>query len=124
GGRVADGGADRVAEVGRQPAVLDLQHLVPATCLVETERGAVLELRERVLELVAVVEDVAGREDRLQRRIRDAADAAERVRDLARLRLDLRLVREILEAAAAPRPIVRAPGLPPERARRQDLPGA
>src|SRR5262249_57659256 len=94
---VADGVADRVAEVGRQPAVLDLQHLVPATCLVETERGAVLELRERVLELVAVVEDVAGREDRLQRRIRDAADAAERVRDLAPLRLDPRLVRAILE---------------------------
>ena len=39
------------------------KHLVPATRLVEAERRPVLELRERVLELVAVVEDLVRRQD-------------------------------------------------------------
>src|SRR5262245_35814883 len=66
----------------------------------EAERRSVLGLGERVLELVAVVERVVGRQDRLERRLGDAADAAQSIGDLGRLRLDLRLVREVLEAAA------------------------
>ena len=46
---------DRVPELCRQPAALDLEHLVPSPCLVEPERRPVFELRERVLELVPVV---------------------------------------------------------------------
>ena len=37
---VAHGVADRVAEIGRQPALLDLEHLVPAARPVEAERRA------------------------------------------------------------------------------------
>src|SRR5207253_8075065 len=59
---LAHGVANRVAEVGRQPAALDLEHLVPAPGLVEPERRPVLELPERVLELVAIVEDIVGRQ--------------------------------------------------------------
>ena len=105
---VADGVPDRVAEVGREPALLDLEHLVPAAGPVEAERRAVLGLRERVLELVAVVEERLGRDDRLERRVGDPADPRERVADLLRLRLELRLVREVLEAAAAAGRVVRA----------------
>ena len=76
---VAHGVADRVAEVGRQPAALDLEHLVPAARPVEAERGAAGRGRERVVELVAVVEDALGREDRLERRLRNAAEPAQRV---------------------------------------------
>ena len=42
--------------------------------------------RERVLELVAVVEDRLGRDDRLERRLRDPGDPAQRVRTCALLR--------------------------------------
>src|SRR5205807_7531585 len=68
-GPLANGIANRVAEVGRQPAALDLEHVVPTSGLVEAERGPVLELCERVLELVAVVEDLLGGDERLERRI-------------------------------------------------------
>ena len=37
---LADGLADRVAEVGREPAALDVEHLVPAAGPVEAERRA------------------------------------------------------------------------------------
>jgi hypothetical protein len=53
------------------------------------------------------VEDRLGGDDRLQRRVGDAPDAAERIGDLLRLAsicasyASLRLVREVLEAAAA-----------------------
>ena len=100
-GPVADGVADRVADVGREPAPLDLQHLVPAPRLVEAERRARRRLRERVLELVAVVEDLFGGDDRLQRRLCEASDPLERVPHLVVLRGDLCLVGEVLEAAAA-----------------------
>src|SRR5581483_12238223 len=96
------------AEVGRQPAALDLEHLVPAARLVKAERRPRRRLRERVLHLVAVVEGVVGGDDRLERRLRDPADAAERVVHLRRLRLDLRRVGEALEAAAAAGGIVGA----------------
>src|SRR5580765_8673215 len=99
-GPVAHAVANRVAEVRREPAALDLEHLVPAASLVEAERRAVGRLRERVLQLVAVVEDRLGRDDFLERRLLDAAEPAQRVQDLSLLLLELRLVREILEAAA------------------------
>ena len=120
---VAHAVADGVAEVGREPAALDLEHLVPAARLVEAERGAGGRPRERVLELVAVVEDRLGRDDLLERRLGDAAEAAQRVRDLALLLLELHLVGEILEAAAAAGGIVRARRLDALRARRENVDG-
>src|SRR5262249_62342779 len=57
-----------VAELGRQPALLDLEHLVPPACLVKADRRPVLELREGVFELVPVVEDLLRGDDRLDRR--------------------------------------------------------
>ena len=51
---VANGEADRVPEVGRQEALLDPDHLVPAPRTMEPEIDPVLALRERVLELVPV----------------------------------------------------------------------
>ena len=81
------------------------------------ERRPVFGLRERVLELVAVVEDLLRREDRLERRLREPADAAQRVGDLRLLRLDLRLVGEILEAAAAAGRVVRARRVDAQRRR-------
>jgi hypothetical protein len=118
---LADGVADRVAEVRRQPALLDLEHFVPAARFVEAERRPVLQLRERVLELVAVVEDVVRGHDRLERQLRDAADAAQRVGDLRRLRLHLCLVGEILEPTAAAGGVVRARRVDALRARVQHL---
>src|ERR687887_625022 len=59
---------DRVPELGREPATLDVEHLVPAAGLVEAENRPFRAWRERVLELVAVVEALNGGEDRLERR--------------------------------------------------------
>ena len=59
-----------------------------------------------------------GREDLLERRVGDAAEADERVAHLLVLRRDLRLVGEILEAAAAARREVGARRVDPRRARR------
>src|SRR6185437_7350315 len=95
--RVANG----VADVGREPAFVDLKDLVPATRLVKAERRAVLQLRERVLELVAVMEDLVRGQELLERRLCESSDPAKRIRDLIVLRLCLRLVGEILEAAPA-----------------------
>ena len=120
-GPVAHGVADRVAEVGREPAAFDLEDLVPASGLVEPERRAVLELGERVLELVAVVEDRLRGDDRLERRVGQAPDPAERVRDLRLLRGNLRLVGEILEPAAAAGRVVRTRRVDPLRARPEHL---
>ena len=54
---VADRVADPVAEVGREPAALDRQHLVPAAGAMQPELGVPSGAgRERVLHLVAVVE--------------------------------------------------------------------
>ena len=108
---VADGIPDRVAEVGRQPAFLDLEHLVPAPGLVEAERRAGGRLRERVLELVPVVERRGRGEDRLERGVGETADPDECVAHLCFLRGDLHCVVEILEAAAAAGRVVRARGL-------------
>ena len=105
---VAHGVADRVAEVGRQPALLDLEHLVPAARPVKSERGPVRRLGERVLHLVAVEERGRRREDRLERRLGDPGDPREGIPHLGLLRGDLALVREILETAAAARRVVGA----------------
>ena len=118
---VAHAVADRVAEIGRQPAALDLEHLVPAPRLVKAERRPVRCLRERVLELVAVVEDRLGGNDLLERRLGDPSEPAQRVLHLPLLLLELRLVREILEAAAAARGIVRARRLDALRPRREHV---
>jgi hypothetical protein len=112
---------DRVAEVRRQPALLDLEHLIPAAGLVEAERRPVRVLRERVLELIAVVEDRLGREQRLKRGLGDPAQADERLPHLRLLRGDLGLVGEILEAAAAAGGIVRAGRVDPLRARADEV---
>ena len=93
--------ADRVAEVGREPAAVDLEHLVPPPRAVEAERRAVLGLRERVLELVAVAELLDGGDDLLERRVGEPGEALQRVADPLLLRGELRRVGEILEAAAA-----------------------
>ena len=114
---------DRVPEIGRQPAAPDVEHLVPAPGAVEAEGRPLRGLRERVLELVPVVEDGLGRHDRLERRIIEPADPAQRVLDLLGLGRDLRLVREILEAAAAAIRVVLARRLDPRRARLDDLDG-
>src|SRR5581483_1203480 len=97
----AHGATDAVAEVGGEPAPLDVEDFVPAAGAVESERRPVGCARERVLELVAVVEDpgLAG-DDGGERRLGDAADALQRVAHLLVLLLQLLLVREILEAAA------------------------
>ena len=73
--------------------------------------------RERVLELVAVVEHLDRRDDRLERGLRDPADPPERIGDLLLLGGDLRLVGEILEAAAAAGRVVRARRVDAQRAR-------
>ena len=78
-------------------------------------------LRERVLELVAVVEDLDGREDRLERRLRQPADPPERLAHLLLLGRDLRLVGEILETAAAAGGVVDARRLDPLRPLPDDL---
>ena len=105
---VADGVPDRVAEIGREPALLDLEHLVPAAGLVKAERRAGRRLRERVLELVPVEERRCGGENRIERRLGDAADPLERVSNLVFLRRRLHRVVEILEAATAAGRVVRA----------------
>ena len=97
----ANGKPNRVADIGRQQALLDSDDLVPASGAVEPEVESVLGRREGVLELVAVSELGGRRHDRLERRLREAADAHESVAYLALLLRDLHVVREILEATAA-----------------------
>ena len=113
--------ADRVPEVGREPAALQVEHLVPASGTVQTEPGADRRVGERVLELVAVVEDRLGRERRLQLDVTQPADPGERVGHLPAFRLELRLVREILVAAAAARREVDARRIDPRRAGLENL---
>ncbi len=60
----------------REPALLDLEHLVPAAGLVQAERGRAVRLGERVLHLVAVVELRDGGHDRLERKRRRGRPAA------------------------------------------------
>ena len=119
---VADGVADPVAELVGEPAALDLEHLVPAAGPVEAERRTLGRRGERVLELVAVVEDLRlARKDRLERRLGDAREPLQRVAHLHLLLLELRLVGEILEAAAAARGEVRARRVDALGPRPQDL---
>src|SRR4029077_14528487 len=54
------------------------------------------------------MEDLVRRQEFLERRLRESSDPAERIGDLIVLRLCLRLVGEILEAAAAAGPKVMA----------------
>ena len=63
------------------------------------------------------MEDRLGGDDLLERRLGDAAEPAQRVLDLPLLLLELRLVREILEAAAAAGGVVRARRVDALRAR-------
>ena len=71
---VANRIAEVVAEVGGEPALLELEHLIPAAGPVQAERRTGRRLRERVLHLVAVVEDL-GLDDRSpERRLGDARD--------------------------------------------------
>ena len=115
------GGADRVAEVGRQPAAVDLEHLVPAARPMEAERGAAGRGRERVVEPVPVVEDLLGRKQRLERRLRNPADPPQRLAHLVRLGRGLHLVAQVLKAAAAARGEVVAGRLDAVGARLDDL---
>src|SRR5207248_8850455 len=100
-GPVPDRVPNRVHEVGADPAALDLEHLVPATRPVETERWAGGRGRDRILHLVAVVELLDRRLERLERRLGDPADPAQRVQNLVVLGRGLRVVGEILETATA-----------------------
>src|SRR5204862_3379984 len=120
---LADRVPNRVAEVGRQPAFLDLEHLVPAACSVEAERGPVGRGRERVLQLVAIEELRLGRQDRLEGWLGDPTDPPERVAHLLLLRLELCVVGKVLEAAAAASGIVGTGGVDAFRARLDDLDG-
>src|SRR5437773_3777723 len=106
---LAHGVAQVVAEICRQPALADVEHLVPPSRPVEAERRAFRRPRERVLELVAVVEDLrlAG-ENLLEWRLRDPGEALQGVAYLRLLLRELRLVAEILEAAPAARGEMRA----------------
>jgi hypothetical protein len=113
--------ANRVAEVGGEPAALDVEHLVPAARTVEAERDLSVVLRERVLELVPVVENRSGGDDRLELEAVEAADAGEGVGDLGLLRRGLRLIREILEAAAPASGVMSARRLDARRAGFHDL---
>ena len=117
-----DGVANPVAEIVGEPALLDLEHLVPAAGAVEAERRPVGRLGERVLELVAVVEDLrlAGK-DRLERRLGDSREPLQRVAHLHPLLRELRLVREILEPAAAAGGEVLARRVDPLRPRPEHL---
>ena len=95
--------ANRVADIGRQQALLDVDHLVPAAGPMEAEHevGAVRAVRERVLELVAVAILGPRGNDRVDGRIDEPPETRERVADLRLLRLDLARVGEVLEPAAA-----------------------
>ena len=95
-----DGLADRVADVRRQQALLDVDHLVPAAGSMEPEHETVVPARERVLELVPVGEDRARGHDRLDRRLLVAAETRQRLAHLGLLRRGLGVVGEILEAAS------------------------
>jgi hypothetical protein len=111
-----------IAEVGREPACVDVKHLVPAPRSVETEGDSVLPGCERVLELVAVVEDGLRRNGGLELEAGQLCDSLERVSNLRGLRLQLRVVGEILKAApAAALVVVPARRLDARRARFDDL---
>src|SRR5207245_2252177 len=70
---------DRVAGLRGEPAVLELEHLVPAARLVEPEHRALGRLGEGVLHLVAVVELRRRRDNRLERRRDEPSEALQRV---------------------------------------------
>ena len=115
---VANGSANRVAEVVGQPTALDLEHLVPAAGPMEAERGAGGRGGEGVLELVAVVEDLGfARADPVERRLCDSREPVERVAHLELLLLELCLVRKILEATPAAGRKMRARSFHPLRPR-------
>jgi hypothetical protein len=118
---VADREADGVAEIRRQEALLDADHLVPAACAVESQVDAVVAGRKRVFELVPVVVLRRRGHDRLERRIGEAADPDERIAHLPLLLGELRLVGEVLEAAAAARAEMAARGLDARSTRLDEL---
>ncbi len=113
--------ANAVAELGGQPALADVEHLVPAPRPVEAEHRPVLPGSEGVLQLVAVVELGLGRERRLERRVGDAAQPHEGIPHLGCLFRELHVVGEILEATAAARGEVVAGRLDAVGARLHDL---
>ena len=75
--------------------------------LVQSERRTDVELRERVLHLVPVVELRGGRDDRLERKVDETCEPLQRIGDPLVLRRDLGVVGEILEPAAAAGRVVR-----------------
>jgi hypothetical protein len=87
----------------------------------EAERDSLLDLREGVLQLVAVVEDGRGRHDRLELEALEPPDAGQGVGDLSLLRSGLRLVGEVLEPAAAAGRVMGARSLDARRAGLDDL---
>src|SRR4029453_8911009 len=117
------GEPDRIAEIRREPAAFDAEDFVPAAGLVKAERRAVRSLRERVLELVPVMEDRLGRKNLLEGGVRDPGDPHEWVADLVRFRLELRRISEILEPAAAALRVVLARRIDPKRARLEHVDG-
>src|SRR4030095_1807693 len=84
------GEPDRIAEIRREPAAFDAEDFVPAAGLVKAERRTVRSLRERILELVPVVEDRLGRNDRLEGWFRDPGDPHEGGVDLIPFLIELR----------------------------------
>ena len=121
---IANRGAEVVVEVGREPALADVEHLVPAAGPVQAEHRAVGRLRERVLHLVAIVEDRGfARDDLLERRLSDARDALKRIAHLRLLLRELRAVLEILEAATTARREMLTWSLDALRPRPHDLHG-
>ena len=115
--------ADPVAELGRQPAALDRRAPRPSGRRgAGRARASVRAGRERVLHLVAVVERLLG----ARRSARAAGSAMPAIRrseslDPRLLRRRLRVVGEILEAAAAAGREVLARRLDPLRARLDHL---
>ena len=110
--------ADLVDALGGEDVVLHVVDQVPAAGVVEAEHElALLVHAERVLELVAVAQLLLRRHDRLDRRVLESADAAERVAHLRLLLLELALVR------AAPARARRG-AAPPARCARDSAPAA
>ena len=103
----------RVAALSREQAHLERDDLLPAARAVEAERDAVVGRRPGVLQLVAVGVLAHGRDDRLERRLRQSGDALQRVQHLLLLVLELPLVAQVLPAAAAAGAEVRAGRLDP-----------
>ena len=93
--------ADGVGALGGEQAVVHRNDLVPAAGRVEpAHQLAAGAVPERVLELVAVSPGLDRGDDRLDRDVAQLADPLERLAHLARLDLELALVRQHLPGSA------------------------